>query len=323
MRPPAPPPMDFPSMVTLRKEFIAAGYTDNQIRARVLSGELHRLRRGAYCSGELWRSLDEAGRHRVLGRAVLRTAHPNTVLTHWSAAVERGFPVWGVDLDVVHTTRTDGKSGRHENDWVQHRGVLPNDQFAIINGVPASTPTRSAIEMTTVATVESALVTVNAMLHEEAVTLPELTRLAHAVRHWPQSLTTDLVLHLNNPDVESVAETRTDYLCYVSHLPRPKPQVVILDERGKEYARVDFAWERHGVFLEFDGRIKYERFRREGETLEQFIMREKKREERICALTGWVCIRITWGDLEAAVATAARIRAILYSRRPVLDVKGA
>ena len=73
------------------------------------------------------------------------------------------------------------------------------------------------------------------------------------------------------------------------------------------------------MFLEFDGRIKYERLRREGETLEDVILREKRREERICLQTGWVCIRITWEDLARPAVTARRIRAILQSRRPVAN----
>jgi hypothetical protein len=68
------------------------------------------------------------------------------------------------------------------------------------------------------------------------------------------------------------------------------------------------------VFLEIDGRLKYEHFRREGETLEQFLMREKRREELICQLTGWICIRLTWADLEHPVRTARRIRRVLEGR---------
>ena len=79
---------------------------------------------------------------------------------------------------------------------------------------------------------------------------------------------------------------------------------------------MDFLWRLHGVFLEFDGKIKYEKFRRPGETLDEYLMREKRREELICQATGWVCIRITWANLEQPVATARRIRAILSSRRP-------
>jgi hypothetical protein len=91
--------------------------------------------------------------------------------------------------------------------------------------------------------------------------------------------------------------------------------VPVLDELGRLFAYADFVWEEEGVFLEFDGRIKYELYRREGESLEEFLMREKKREERICQLTGWVCIRITWADLANPQQTAARIRRMLDSRR--------
>ena len=48
-----------------------------------------------------------------------------------------------------------------------------------------------------------------------------------------------------------------------------------------------------------------------------FLLREKRREEQICALTGWVCIRITWEDLARPRLLARRIRRLLASRAPV------
>jgi hypothetical protein len=98
----------------------------------------------------------------------------------------------------------------------------------------------------------------------------------------------------------------------------PEPQVEIHDDRGRLLGIVDFAWRAHGVFLEFDGRIKYERLREPDETLEEFLMREKRREELICRQTGWVCIRITWADLARPEHLAWRINALLQapSRRP-------
>jgi hypothetical protein len=309
-----PPPPDLTDVVFLRSEALADGYTDHQIARKVRSGAWHRVRRGAYISGDLWRALSKGDRHRVLARAVLRTSHPFTVLTHLSAAVERGAPIYNVRLDEVHTTRTDGKAARREAGKVQHRGVLPQDQVEVVNGVPVSSAARCAVEMTTIADVESALVTVNGLLHSGQLTAPELAAMAHDTRHWPESLSANLVARLADPRLESAGESRTAYLCWVQHLPQPTPQVDILDEHGDKWARVDFAWPEYGVFLEFDGREKYRRFRREGETLEQFLMREKTREEKICQLTGWVCIRITWADLSTPEQTANRIRRILISR---------
>ncbi len=80
------------------------------------------------------------------------------------------------------------------------------------------------------------------------------------------------------------------------------------DESGRLVGRVDFLWAKYGVFGEMDGKLKYLTMRREGETLDEFLLREKRREEQICALTGWVCIRITWEDLARPRLLARRIR---------------
>jgi hypothetical protein len=311
---PTDEPIDLDHVVLLRRELLAAGYTDRQIQTMVKTGELHRVRHGSYCDAKLWDSLCPEDRHRVLARAVLARAHPSTVLTHVSSAIEQGVPVWGHDLTKVHTTRTDGRAGRKECDRVQHAGTMPTYHVTWVNGVPVSLATRCAVEMTTISTVESALVTVDGLLHAGLTTPSGLRQFAHRVRFWPNSLRTTVVLRLADGRRESAAESRTAHFFSAQRLPRPEPQVVVLDEWGREFARVDFAWVELGVFLEFDGRIKYERYRRRGESLDDFLMREKAREERICQLTGWVCIRVTWAQLESPQQLARRIRKILESR---------
>lgn len=306
---------DLAGVVVLRRDLLRAGYTDRQIRTMLASGELHRVRHGSYCDATLWASLSPADRHRVLARAVLARAHPSTVLTHVSSAIEQGVPVWGHDLTKVHTTRTDGRAGRKESDRVQHAGRMPTYHVTQVNGVPVSLATRCAVEMTTVSGAESALITVDGLLHAGLTTTSGVRQFAHRTRWWPNSLRTNVVVRLADGRRESAGESRTAYAFFTQGLPMPEPQVWILDEHGVRFARVDFAWVELGVFVEFDGKIKYERFRLPGETLDEFLMREKEREERICQLTGWVCIRITWTQLDAPRQLAERIRRILASRR--------
>ena len=159
---------------------------------------------------------------------------------------------------------------------------------------------------------------VNGLLRAQAMTLEEFAEQATLCRLWPGSLTTDVVLRLADPRLESVGEDRFAYLCYRQSLPKPEPQVEIFDERGNLFARVDFAWPEHRVFVEFDGKAKYENYRRAGETLDEYLMREKRREEQICQLTGWTCIRITWADLARPDLLAARIRKMLTARAPMV-----
>ncbi|MDR7254844.1 hypothetical protein J2X46_003842 [Nocardioides sp. BE266] len=311
-----PDVLDLNGLVRLRRELIDDGLTDNQIARLVRSKVLHRIRHGAYVSYERWDSCTPEEQHRLLCRAVLATAHESTVLTHGSSIVERQVPIWGFPLQVAHTTRTiPERAGRRIADWVPHRGMLESSDVEIVNGVPISKAARSAFEMTTIAGVEVALVATNRLLHARAMTIEDFAAEVESHPLWPRSLTADLVVRLADHRLESVAEDRFSYLTYIQGLPRPEPQFEVYDEHGDLVARLDFAWPDLGVFVEVDGRAKYEKHRREGETLEEFLMREKKREELVCQLTGWTCIRVTWADLGRPELLATRIRKVMSSRK--------
>ena len=130
--------------------------------------------------------------------------------------------------------------------------------------------------------------------------------------NWPWTLNTGIVLRLADPTIESVGETRTYYLCFRHGLPLPQCQYAIRDSNGRIVARVDFAWPERRVFMEFDGRVKYEKLLAPGQRASDVVIAEKRREDLIRRLTGWRCLRITWSDLARPERTAAMIRAALY-----------
>lgn len=172
--------------------------------------------------------------------------------------------------------------------------------------------TRLALEVTTLGNTEAALVVVCYLLHEGLTTMDQLQgRLANTFDRWPDTLSTRVVLRLADARVESPGEARTIHLCWSQGLPMPIPQYEVHDRSGALIGRVDFAWPEHKLFLEFDGRMKYSTYLRDGETPADAVFREKRREERICEATGWRCIRITWADLAHPERTAARILAML------------
>ena len=300
------------SPIWLRQELIDQGFNDRAIAQHRKQGILVRPRRGAYVDGAAWRSLDEAGQHALTARAVLLQAKAEVVLSHVSALDEYDAPTWGVDLSVVHVTRKDGKAGRKERGIQQHCGLLLPEDVVMRNGVPVTSATRLALDVTTVVGAEVGLGIVNHLLHQGLTSKESLELRYASMDHWPHTLRTDLVLRLADPRIESLGESRTDHLCFVQHLPRPIPQCEIRDRAGNVVARVDFAWPEHGVFMEFDGKVKYERFLRKGESASDAVVREKRREEMICELTGWRCIRLTWADLYTPELTAQRIRNLLF-----------
>lgn len=299
--------------IWLRRDLIDRMWTDRDIARYTKAGLISKVRYGAYVDSLLWSGATDLDRYRMRSRAVLRTAHESSVLTHQSALAEWDVPLWRIDLTEVALTRTDEGAGRRESLIVHHAGRLPLEHITMRHGVPIATAARTAVEILSVVDLELGLVILNGLLNLRRTTMEEVARLVRQTEHWPDTLNTRIAIGLADARLQSVAESRFVFLCYRQRLPRPEPQVEVVDD-GALIGRVDFLWREYGVFLEFDGRIKYELYRRPGESLADYLMREKRREERICQITGWVCIRIGWGDLENPVATARRIFKLLASR---------
>jgi hypothetical protein len=315
MPPPRLPDDPRNAPVYLRKTLLARGHDDRSIARLVAAGVLVRVRRGAYADKHLFDRLDDAGRHGIRARAVVQQAGTRVVLSHVSGLPEYDAPTWGLDLSDVHVTRPDGRAGRHEAGVHQHCGTIIAGDVVERHGLQVMSPTRLVLEVTTVAGLESSLVVANHFLHCRATTKEALHERYALMEHWPNTLRTDLVLRLADPRIESVGETRSFGLFFNHGLPAPEPQYAICDATGRVIARVDFAWPDLGVFLEFDGKVKYEGLLRPGQRASDVVIAEKEREKLICRTTGWRCIRITWADLARPAATAAMIHDELYPTR--------
>ena len=306
--------------IMLRKQLIAAGWSDRAIARMVATGQWARPRRGAYVDGAAWRAADKAGKHEIRTRAVLAQGKTELIASHSSGVSLYDGPTWGLDLSLVHVTRTDNKAGRKEAGVRQHCGKVLDGDRAVRHGVEVVSATRLALEVTIVAEAAPALAVVNHLLHAKHTTLEQLrARYELGIERWSGTLNTDIVLRLACPLIGSLGESRTLHLCFMHGLPAPIPQFPIRDEHGTILYYVDFAWPELGVFLEFDGKEKYSRHLKPGQTPADAVFAEKRREDRIREITGWRCIRISWADLERPEHTAMRIRQALF---PVTSFTG-
>ena len=292
--------------VVLRREAIARGLTDKALHRLVRTGALIRLRQGVYAISSIYLSADAATRHRMLCHGVMRLYDDHVALSHVSASLAQGGPDWGLELGDVHLTHLEG-GGRKLARIVHHHGGCRVGDLRRQDGHWLTAPGRTVLDIASIAGVEVGLVQANHFLHRELTSMAELHAIAAAGARWPHSLPHHLVLHLADPKVESVGESRSLYMFSSQGLPRPITQLEVVLPTG-EVARVDFAWPELKVIVEFDGAEKYHRYRLPGETIEQMVMREKRREDLIREATGWIVIRITWADLGTPIATSRRIR---------------
>jgi hypothetical protein len=301
--------------VMIRGELLDAGYNDKAIARLVRNRTWVKVRHGAYSEMHTWTRLEPADQHALRARAVALQARTPVVVSHVSGLPYYGAPVWGLDLADVHVTRADGQAGRCEAGVDQHSGAIHTGDVIQVDGLPVMSPTRLALETTMVAPVEPSLAVVNHLIHHGATSLEQLrARYELGMTQWPGSLTTDLVLRLADARIESIGETRGFHLFFRHGLPMPVPQYEITDPSGRVVARVDFAWPELGVFVEFDGRVKYEKLLKPGQRASDVVVAEKQREELVCRLTGWRCIRMTWADLEHPERIVAILREALVPR---------
>lgn len=168
----------------LRGQAIEAGYTDHEIMQLRESGEWHRVRRGAYVVGAIWRAFDEMGKHRTLTRAVVLQLTVPAVPSHVSAAVMLGLPMWTVDLSTVHVTRSDVKSPRREAGVHHHIGRLSETDLLEVRGMTVTSAARTGVDMARTVAFESAVVTADAALARPEVRSGDLLATLDQMRDW-------------------------------------------------------------------------------------------------------------------------------------------
>lgn len=284
--------------VFLRREAMAIGYHPRAFDRLVRSGLITRVRPGAYVFTAQWDSMSMAQRYATRSRAAARTAQTDVVLSHISSLALLTDQWWDLPLDEVHLTRSDGCSGRREAGVRQHSGLILPGDIECDGQLERMSPTRTALEVATLVDLERALVVTNSLLHAGLTTVERLEHRSVDMQQWPGRLRHELLLLHCDPRIESVGESRTYMALYHAGFPRPLPQWEVRDRSGTVIARLDFVIPKLGIWIEFDGKVKYQKFKREGESVTDTILREKQRERTVTQLTGLECARVDWFDLD-------------------------
>jgi very-short-patch-repair endonuclease len=296
-----------------RAQAFSCGYTREQLRERVADGRWEKVRYGQYAErvelGHLAPWDREMARHRRLAHAVANSMSPGTIaLSHHSALVLHGVPLWGVRLHEVQISRLDGRRGGLIAGVRHHRGKLLATELTEVSGLTVTTVPRALGEAACTMSFEAAVVSADAVLREHHVDAETVLRMLDRIEFWPGSVTARAALAFSDARSESVGESRLRLLLHNQGLPAPQLQVTF-DDSGGFVARVDFFFPEHRAVVEFDGLVKY------AGGSQEVLVQEKLREDRLRAL-GLEVVRITWADLTrpADVADLVR-RAFARARR--------
>lgn len=300
-----------PSPVFLRRDALDAGYRDADLRQARAAGVIERIRHGAYADARTWAAASDEERHLLLADAVVLSHGSPLALSHLSAALAHGFRTFHQDLSKVHVLCLDDCIGRTHADVVYHHATPRNEsEMTMASHRLAVPPTRAALEAAMLTDVRRGLVTVDSALQLGVATMDDIAREYARIEGNRGSQALRLTVALARPGSESVGETLGRYLMWRHHIPEPVLQYEVRDLDGTVVARLDWAWPELGTCGEFDGREKYTRYLREGESVADVVIREKEREDRVRELTDLRMFRMVWRDLEVGRGdiTAARIK---------------
>lgn len=296
--------------IVLRRDMVTMGIHDQAILRLRRSGQLVRVRHGVYADPARWMAAAPRDKHVMMTNGVLQMYGDDVAASHVSAALMQGGPDWGLPLAHVHLTDLYAAGERRQASVHHHQGRCDVHDVTRMGRHWVTTPVRTALDTAALLPRDPAVVVLDDFLHRGLVTKEALSAELARRQQWSAHL--DLLLKVSHASLgsESVGETRARLLFQDHGLPEPLLQLEVHDESDALIGRVDFAWPACRVIVEFDGQSKYHRYRRPGESLEQAIMREKRREDRLRE-QGWIVVRMTWSDLEHPAPFLARLRARL------------
>ena len=299
----------------LRRTAVARGYDDDWLRRMVKCGALVRIRQGAYADPRVWAAAGAVGQHVLLSRAVMQQYDDRVALSHASAHLMRGGPDWGLTFDTVNITNLFGRGDRKKAGITHHRGAVRVGDVSRIDDHWVTAPARTAVETAAQVGLVPAVCALDWTLHQRLTTREQLELYSEVyLREWPGTLILPIAVGRSHPGSESVGETRSR-IALENQGFHPVPQWEVFHPSGRLAGRVDLLLEAEGVMVEFDGRIKYGRLLKPGQTVDDVIRAERAREVLLEELTGLRMLRLTWPDLDDEQRLAGRVRSVARLRR--------
>lgn len=283
--------------------WLDGGKTRAQLRTALLNGQYERLRRGRVVEA-LPRSATET--HRLKLSAAAEDLGERTFFAGESAAVLHGLPILAQRLATVVAVRTGGGHGAVTTTLHARRATLRADETTVVDGLPVTSLTRTVADLTRRLPFAEAVMVADAGLRQGVgrVELLAQTRQGRGCRMAERAL------RFADPRAESAGESLSRVRLAQAGLPAPDLQREIRAADGTVIARLDFFWDEGRLAGEFDGLVKYGRLIRPGQTPEQVIAAEKRREQRLFDLRVRV-VRWVWADLWTP-DLGRRVRAALH-----------
>ena len=302
------------------------GLSTHAVAALVERGQLVRIRRGVYASGEHWTSAKPDERYRLFVGATHILSQRPVVVSHESAAVLHGLPTIGAWPKTVHVIDSEATGGSNARFTTRHRGVSAPD-IVQIGAITVTSLARTLVDVAMTASFLVAVTMIDHALRTERVR--ELAAQERGIRLSTALTKADLYAELATdlPGTRrSKAERAIAFATDLSANPGetlsrvricelgfevPELQVCFPNIGGHTYW-VDYYWRRIRKIGEFDGTLKYTRGTVLGDRdPAEVLLAEKAREDALRQHPG--CESFDRWDWDTAISPR-RFHAFLVAR---------
>jgi hypothetical protein len=280
-----------------RTDLVAGGYTAREVDLLLRRRRLAAVRRGAYVEAEDERLGAEAARHALLAHATAPRLHPESVFSHVSAAVLHGLPPWDVPLERVHATRARRSGARRSGVVLLHAAALLPEEIVTVDGLAVTSVPRTVVDLARSVGFDRAVAMADAALRREDIDRALLVEALGRAARRPGLATARRVVAFADGGAESVGESRSRIALARAGVPVPTLQHEVWSADGVCLGRVDFWWPKRRTIGEFDGRVKYGRLLRPGESAGDAVFAEKRREDALRDV-GFQVVRWGWSELD-------------------------
>ncbi|GEB47393.1 hypothetical protein DEU35_1728 [Microbacterium sp. AG157] len=305
-----------------RDELSERGVSDAEMRKAGAAGDWHRIQAGVYIARKEWEAARPSDRHRfAVLAAVDRSRDAVGVLSHLSAAVLHGLPVYRFREEPVHTTVPRASHPPSGRTIRRHTGVLDPADAVVVDGIRCTSLERTVLDIACTQPREVALSCADGALRRVSVKDRRFDPDAQAL--W-RDVMRERVERARGRRGVRAAEWIVDFADGRAELPgesvsrlqlhrlgfrRLDLQVAVKGPRGFDYF-VDIALPDAQTFWEFDGEVKYRDVSmRRGRSVEDVLLDEKRREDWIRGVTQWRVCRGGFADIVSPEALAARLAA--------------
>jgi very-short-patch-repair endonuclease len=267
--------------VFTRAQYLEAGFTRDQLRYRVRTGEIVAVDELVYRQA----GTPPSSKQRLMAACLAGPA----VASHRSAGLLWGFP--GLPDDLVEVTALRHRR-RRSPDVIWHESYhLIERDITEIDGIPVTRPVRTFLDLGVVLSPDELETVLNEGIRRNLLAVPALARRLEQLGPLRRgTATVRTVLNRNAPNrraPESVLETRFLQLVRSAGLPEPLPQFQVRLRNGA-VARVDFAYPDRKIAIELDGAAFH--------SGELAVRRDRRRDTRLGAAR-WRVLRFDWDDV--------------------------